>query len=93
MLQGKIIGTTNCRSAILCKGPLLPTGQQRDRCLPGINGLYMCYPNLELGLSAMPKDQLADCLAYNSLKVCTFYFCICYFMFFFLEWFMVNDLW
>lgn len=27
------------------------------------------YPKLECGLSAMPKDQLADCLAYNSLKV------------------------
>jgi hypothetical protein len=25
----------------------------------------MGYPKLELGLSAMPKDQLADCLAYN----------------------------
>jgi hypothetical protein len=28
------------------------------------------YPKLELGLSAMSKDQLADNLAYNSLKVC-----------------------
>jgi hypothetical protein len=27
------------------------------------------YPKLELGLSAMTKDQLADSLAYNSLKV------------------------
>jgi hypothetical protein len=27
------------------------------------------YPKLELGLSAMTKDQLADILAYNSLKV------------------------
>jgi hypothetical protein len=27
------------------------------------------YPKLECGLSAMPKDQLADCLTYNSLKV------------------------
>jgi hypothetical protein len=30
----------------------------------------MGYLNLELGLSAMTKDQLADSLAYNSLKVC-----------------------
>jgi hypothetical protein len=30
----------------------------------------MGYPKLELGLSAMTKDQLADSLAYNSLKVC-----------------------
>jgi hypothetical protein len=28
------------------------------------------YPKLELGLSAMSKDQLADSLTYNSLKVC-----------------------
>jgi hypothetical protein len=27
------------------------------------------YPKLELGLSAMMKDQLVDSLAYNSLKV------------------------
>jgi hypothetical protein len=27
------------------------------------------YPKLELGLSAMTKDQFADSLAYNSLKV------------------------
>jgi hypothetical protein len=30
----------------------------------------MGYPKLELGLSEMTKDQLADSLAYNSLKVC-----------------------
>jgi hypothetical protein len=30
----------------------------------------MGYPKLELGMSAMTKDQLADSLAYNSLKVC-----------------------
>jgi hypothetical protein len=29
----------------------------------------MGYPKLELGLSAMPKDHLADYLAYNSLNV------------------------
>jgi hypothetical protein len=34
----------------------------------------MGYPKLELGLSAMTKDQLADNLAYNSLKVCIFLF-------------------
>jgi hypothetical protein len=28
------------------------------------------YLKLELGLSAMSKDQLADILDYNSLKVC-----------------------
>jgi hypothetical protein len=30
------------------------------------------YPKLELGMSVMSKDQLADSLAYNSLKVLTF---------------------
>jgi hypothetical protein len=33
----------------------------------------MGYPKLELGLSLMPKDHLADSLAYNSLKVCAYY--------------------
>jgi hypothetical protein len=32
----------------------------------------MRYPKLELGLSVMTKDQLADNLAYNSPKVCIF---------------------
>lgn len=31
----------------------------------------MGYPKLECGLFVMPKDQLADCLAYNNLKVGT----------------------
>ena len=34
----------------------------------------MGYPKLELGLSVMTKDQLADNLAYNNLKVCIFLF-------------------
>jgi hypothetical protein len=34
------------------------------------------YPKLELGLSAMSKDQLADSLAYNSLKMSIFWFVI-----------------
>jgi maltodextrin utilization protein YvdJ len=34
----------------------------------------MGYPKLELGLSAISKDQLADNLAYNSLKVYIFLF-------------------
>ena len=48
-------------------------------CLPDNKEIHVCremgdnvgYPNLELGLSAMTKDQLADSLAYNSLKVGT----------------------
>jgi hypothetical protein len=30
----------------------------------------MGYPKLELDLSAMTEDQLADSLGYNSLKLC-----------------------
>jgi hypothetical protein len=40
----------------------------------------MGYQKLELGLSAMTKDQLADSLAYNSLKVCIFCLRIWYFL-------------
>jgi hypothetical protein len=35
----------------------------------------MGYPKLELGLSAMLKDDLADSLAYNSLKVHILFSC------------------
>jgi hypothetical protein len=49
-------------------------------CLPDNKEIHVCremtdnigYSKLELGLSAMSKDQLADNLAYNSLKVCIF---------------------
>jgi hypothetical protein len=34
----------------------------------------MGYPKLKLGLSAIPKDHLANCLAYNNLKVCIHFF-------------------
>jgi hypothetical protein len=34
------------------------------------------YPKLELDLSTMSKDQLVDSLAYNSLKVCMFWFVV-----------------
>jgi hypothetical protein len=34
----------------------------------------MGYPKLELGLSAITKDQLAHSLACNSFKVCIFLF-------------------
>ena len=47
-------------------------------CLPESKEVNVCreimdnmgYPKLELSLSAMTKDQLADSLAYNRLKVC-----------------------
>jgi hypothetical protein len=46
-------------------------------CLPDDKEISICremedsigYPKLELGLSLMSKDQLADSLAYNTLKV------------------------
>jgi hypothetical protein len=46
-------------------------------CQPDNKEILVCremadnvgYPKLELGLSAMTKDQLADSLAFNSLKV------------------------
>jgi hypothetical protein len=40
----------------------------------------MGYPKLELGLSAMMKDQLADSLAYNGLKVCILWLVILEFL-------------
>jgi hypothetical protein len=51
-------------------------------CLPDSREIEVCremmdkmgYPKLELGLSAMPKDNLTYCLAYNSLKVCIHFF-------------------
>jgi hypothetical protein len=38
----------------------------------------MGYPKLELGLSLMLKDHLADNLACNSLKVCVYYSFQCF---------------
>ena len=46
-------------------------------CLPDNKDISVCgemtrnmgFPKLEFGLSAMSKDDLADNLAYNSLKV------------------------
>jgi hypothetical protein len=63
------------------QGSLVYGGNDEDDylyCLPDNKEIDVCreimdkmgYPKLELGLSAMPKDQLANNLAYNSLKVC-----------------------
>jgi hypothetical protein len=46
----------------------LPDSKEIDVCQEMMDN--MGYPKLELGLSLMPKDHLADCLAYNSFKVC-----------------------
>jgi hypothetical protein len=63
------------------RGSLVYRGNDEDDflyCLPNSKEINVCremmdkmgYPKLELGLSTMTKDQLADSLAYNSLKVC-----------------------
>jgi hypothetical protein len=75
------IRRADCRSATLCQGSLVYGGNDEDDflyCLPDSKEINVCreimdnigYPKLELGLSAMLKDQLVDSLAYNSLKVC-----------------------
>ena len=62
------------------RGSLVYGGDDEDDflyCPPDNKEIHVCremadnvgYPKLELGLSAMTKDQLADSLAYNSLKV------------------------
>jgi hypothetical protein len=62
------------------KGALLFNGTDEDDflyCLPDNKELSVCremarsmgFPKLEAGLSAMTKTDLADSLAYNSLKV------------------------
>jgi hypothetical protein len=45
----------------------LPDGKEINVCREMMD--HMGYPKLELGLSAMTKDQLANSLAYNNLKV------------------------
>jgi hypothetical protein len=63
-------------------GSLVYSGTDEDDflyCLSDNKEIYVCremaknmgFPKLELGLSAMSKDELADNLAYNSLKVHT----------------------
>jgi hypothetical protein len=62
------------------KGALVFNGTDEDDflyCLPDNKELFVCremtrsmgFPKLEAGLCAMTKDDLADSLAYNSLKV------------------------
>jgi hypothetical protein len=62
------------------KGALVFNGTNEDDflyCLPDNKELSVCremarsmgFPKLEVGLCAMMKDDLADSLAYNSLKV------------------------
>jgi hypothetical protein len=63
-------------------GSLVYSGTDEDDflyCLPNNKEISVCqemsknmvFSKLELGLSAMSKDELADSLAYSSLKVYT----------------------
>jgi hypothetical protein len=62
------------------KGALVYNGTNEDDflyCLPDNKEISVCremaknmgFPKLEVGLSAISKDDLANSLAYNSLKV------------------------
>jgi hypothetical protein len=62
------------------KGALVFNGTDEDDfmyCLPDNKEISVCreiaksmgFPKLETGLAAMPKDDLVDSLAYNSIKV------------------------
>jgi hypothetical protein len=68
------------RDLMYPKGSLVFNGTNEDDfmyCLPDNKEISVCremarnmvFPKLKLGLSAMSKDDLADSLAYNSLKV------------------------
>jgi hypothetical protein len=65
-------------------GSLVFNGTDEDEflyCLPNNKEISVCremaknigFPKLKVGLSAMSKDELADNLAYNSLKVYIFF--------------------
>jgi hypothetical protein len=62
------------------KGALIFNGSREEDflyCLPDNKEISVCremsrsfgFPTLEVGLSVLSKDELADSLAYNSLKV------------------------
>jgi hypothetical protein len=50
----------------------LPKNKENNVCREMMDN--MGYPKLELRLSLTSKDHLAECLAYNSLKVCAYFF-------------------
>jgi hypothetical protein len=69
------------------KGALVFNGSEEEDflyCLPDRKEISVCremgksfgFPTLEDGLSVLSKDELADSLAYNSLKVRKLDFCI-----------------
>jgi hypothetical protein len=69
------------------KGALIFNGSGEEDflyCLPDSKEISVCremarsfgFPTLEDGLSVLSKDELADSLAYNSLKVRKYTFCV-----------------
>jgi hypothetical protein len=69
------------------KGALIFNGSGEEDflyCLPDSKEISVCremarnigFPSLEDGLSVLSKDELADSLAYNSLKVRKYTFCV-----------------
>jgi hypothetical protein len=69
------------------KGALIFNGSGEEDflyCLPDSKEISACremarsfgFPTLEDGLSVLSKDELADSLAYNSLKVRKYTFCV-----------------
>jgi hypothetical protein len=73
----KLISSTNIKEATSADQPkpmLLCEDKEINVCREMAENIG--YPKLELGLSAMSKDQLAGSLAYNNLKVCMFWFVI-----------------
>jgi hypothetical protein len=69
------------------KGALIFNGSGEEDflyCLPDSKEIFVCrdmarsfgFPTLEDGLSVLSKDELADSLAYNNLKVRKYTFCV-----------------
>jgi hypothetical protein len=69
------------------KGTLIFNGSGEEDflyCLPDSKEISVCremarsfgFPTLEDGLSVLSKDELADSLAYNSLKVRKLFMCL-----------------
>jgi hypothetical protein len=69
-----------CPKIEISEGALIFNGSREEDflyCLPDSKEISICqemsksfgFPTLEDGLSVLSKDELADILAYNSLKV------------------------
>jgi hypothetical protein len=79
--EEEIVEARHCHQKLkYLKGSLVYNGTDEDDflyCLPENKEIPVCremarnigFPKLEVGLSAMSKDDLTDSLAYNSLKV------------------------